>query len=74
MKNSIGVSDFESVGDLDGERQQSVYLQRTPANAVLQGQAFEKLHGDEGFALLAADVVNGTNVGMVQCGCSLGLE
>jgi hypothetical protein len=74
MKDSVRVRGVESVGDLDCERQQRVHLQRTPPNPMLQGQPFQKLHGDEGFALLAADVVNGANVGVVQRGCSLGLE
>ena len=39
---------------------------------MLQGLAVEKLHGDEGLAIFFADVVNGADVGMVQCGSGLG--
>src|SRR5579862_1489891 len=39
---------------------------------MLQGDAVEKFHGDKGFAVLIADVIDGANVGMVESGCSLG--
>src|SRR5262249_62331117 len=35
-------------------------------DAVLQRLAFQKLHGDEGLAILLVDVVTGADVGMVQ--------
>ncbi len=41
-------------------------------DSVLQRQAVQKLHGDEGTALLLANVVNGADVGVVQCGRGLG--
>ena len=46
-------------------------FQRTPRDAVLQRHALEKLHGDERLAVLLADVVNGADVGMIQCRCRL---
>jgi hypothetical protein len=49
-------------------------FQRTPRNAMLQGQPFQKLHGDEGFALLPANVMDGADVGVIQRGCGLGFE
>jgi hypothetical protein len=42
-------------------------------DAVLQGRAFQKLHGDERPPVLLANVVNCTYVGVIECGCSLGL-
>ena len=46
--------------------EQDVDLERTAVDAVLQGHAFEKLHGDEGLAVVFADLVDGADVGMVQ--------
>ena len=40
---------------------------------MLQSLAFQKLHGDEGFAILLANVVNGADVWMVQRGSCLRL-
>jgi len=39
---------------------------------VFQRDPFEKLHGDEGLAILLADVVNRANIRVVQCGGGLG--
>ena len=39
---------------------------------VLQSGAVEKFHGDEGFAVLFADIVDRANVGMIQRGGCLG--
>ena len=38
---------------------------------MLEGGAFEKLHHDKGLAVLLADIVNGADVGVVQCGGGL---
>ena len=46
-------------------------LQRPAGNAMLQRHAVQKLHGDEGLAVLLADVVNGADVGMIQRGRGL---
>ena len=46
-------------------------IQRAAGDAVLQGLAFEELHGDERLAVLLADVVNGADVGMIQGGCGV---
>ncbi len=48
---------------------------QSPSGAVddvLQRRAFQKLHGDEGFAVLFTDVVDGADVGMVQRGGGFG--
>ena len=34
---------------------------------MFQGLAFEKFHGDEGLAVLLVNLVNGADVGVVQC-------
>ena len=39
-----------------------------PGDHFFQRAAFQILHGDEGAAVLLADVVNGADVGMVQSG------
>src|SRR6516225_8212855 len=39
---------------------------------MLEGLALQVLHDDEGLAFMLINVVNGANVGMVQCGGSTG--
>ena len=41
-------------------------------DAMLQRHAVQKLHGDEGLAVLLADVVDGADVGMIQRGSGPG--
>ena len=72
MNDSFGMRGIEGVGDFDADIEQAFQFHRAIADAVLQGNALEKFHGDEGFAVVVADVVNGADVGMVQRGCGLG--
>ncbi len=39
---------------------------------MLQSHPVQKLHGDEGLAVLLANVVDGADVGVIQSGCGLG--
>jgi len=70
----MGVGGVQRIGDLGSERQQHSNLQRAPGDAIAERQPVQKLHGDEGFAALPADVVNGANIGMIQRGGGLSLE
>ena len=72
MDDAFAVRGVERVGDFDGEAEQDIHFERTAGDAMLQGQAVEILHGDEGLAVLFADVVDGADVGMVQRGSGLG--
>ncbi len=65
------VSGVERVGDVDGDGEKNVRFQRTPGDAVLQRQPVQKFHGDERFAVLLVNFVDGADVGMVQSGGGL---
>ena len=71
MNDAVGVSGVEGVGNSIASRQQSFCVHRPARDAMLQRQPFQKLHGDEGLAVLLADVVDRTNIWMVECGCGL---
>ena len=73
MNDPSGVSRVQCVGDIDGEREKHFHFQRTPSDAVFQGRAVQKLHGDEGLAILLTDVINGANIRMIQSGGRLRL-
>src|SRR6266566_3718519 len=71
MNDAFGVRGIQGVGDLDAQREQSFQFHGTAGNAVLQGCAFQKLHGNERLPFLFPDVVDGADVGMIQGGRSL---
>ena len=54
------------------ERQNQFGFQRTARNPMFQRQPIQKLHGDERFAVLVVNFVDGADVRMVQCGSRLG--
>jgi len=72
MDDAFGVGGVEGIGNLACQIEQDFKLHRPRADAVFQGYAIEKFHGDEGFAVLIADVIDGADVGMVERGGGLG--
>ena len=69
----LGVRGIKRIGDFDGQGEQGLGVHGLARDAVLQRDPVEKLHGDEGLAVLLANVVNGADVGMIQGGSGLGL-
>jgi hypothetical protein len=57
---------IEPIRDLDAELEDFVGLERLPTAAMFERLALEKLHSDEGSAIVLTNVVNRANVGMVQ--------
>ena len=66
VNDSFSVGRVEGIGNLNGQRKNLAGFHGTASDAVLQGHAIQKLHGDEGLAVLLADIVNRTDVGMIQ--------
>jgi len=57
---------IESVGDLDRNFQRFVHREWLPRDAMLEGLALHQLHRQEGAAIVLADFVNRTDMGMIQ--------
>src|SRR5580693_3863337 len=70
---AFGVCRVECVCNLDSERENHLGFHRTPRNAVLQRQSVKKLHGDERFAVVFINLVDGADVWMIQSRGSLRL-
>jgi len=58
MNNALGVRRIQSIGDLNSNAQQLIQLHRPTRDCVLQGHAVQILHGDKGFSVLLANLVN----------------
>jgi hypothetical protein len=73
MDNASFVGSFKAIGNLQSQVEERFQRQRSSTHPGLQCLAFQKFHGDEGLAILLADVVNRANVWVVQRGRGLGL-
>jgi hypothetical protein len=70
-KNFCAVRGVERVGHLDREIEDVVQFHGAAGDGVLQGLTVEKFHGDGGFAVRFADIVNRADVGMILRGGGL---
>ena len=66
VHDSLGVSRFESVGDLDGQRQQLVHFHGLPVHLLRQGFSLEQLHDDEVPAFVLLNRVDGADVRVIE--------
>ena len=66
VNDAFGVRRVQRVGDFRGQRQREVQLHRLAGDLVLQRGTIEKFHGDEHFAVLVVNFVDGADVRMIQ--------
>jgi hypothetical protein len=67
-----GMGGVQCVSDLDPEPQHCIEFEWTGGESVLQRRALQILHGDERSSVLLADVVDRTDVWMVERRCGPG--
>ncbi len=67
MNDAFGVRRIQGIGNLDAQVQQLIRSYGAVLDSVLQGLPFQVLHDDEGLAFVIADVVDGADVGMIEC-------
>jgi len=72
VDDAFGVSGVEAFGDFDSEVEEAVEVHGLIVDDVLQGEAIEEFHSDEGAGVGFADVINSADVGVVQGGGSFG--
>ncbi len=68
MEDPFGVRGAKRVGNLGGQVQQLVLLERAAAKPMLQRFALQEFHHDEGLAVVLVDVEDRADVGMAQRG------
>jgi hypothetical protein len=71
VNNAFRVRGVECVGNLDGQRQECLILQRTAGDHVLQCHPIQKFHRDEGLAILFINLVDGADIRVVESRCRL---
>src|SRR6476469_4312304 len=73
VNDVFGVRSFERVRYFDSEIEDPLRFHSAAGYRVPKGLSLDIFHGDEGTALLLADIVNRADVGMIQSRCSTGL-
>jgi hypothetical protein len=66
MDDTGSVSGVKRVGDVDGDGEQILRFQRTPGDAMFQRHTIQKFHDDERLTFMLADLIDRTDIGMVQ--------
>ena len=66
VNDALGVRRIERIGHIDRNSQQRLQFERRVVDGMLQRQAIQKFHDDEGAAVGLPDVVNRADVGMIQ--------
>src|SRR6516165_9441392 len=66
MDDTFRVRGVQSVDNVNGHIQQPLQFHGATGDDVLQGLAFQILHSDERPAVFFADVINRTNIRMIQ--------
>ena len=69
VNDTFGMGSTESVGNFAGKHEKRFQREGLSRNAMLEGQAFEKLHGNEDVIAMLADFINGADIGMIERGC-----
>jgi hypothetical protein len=71
VHDSLRMRRVQHVGYFYGEIKKAIELHGLACDDVFQRGAVEKFHGDEGFAVFLADVVDGADAGVIQGGGGL---
>src|SRR5580698_6526501 len=70
MNDAFAVSSIERIGNLDGNRDDTLQIQSAGGYEVFQRYAIQILHGDERMAFVAANFVDRTDIGVIERGCT----
>ena len=72
VDDALRVGSVQSISDLDGQIEHRLNFQGLAANSAPKRLALQQLHSKENSPLGLVDLVNGADVGMIQCRSSLG--
>jgi hypothetical protein len=66
VKDAFAVRGVERIGDLDGQPENGLDIQRLACDKLFERLPLQVLHGDKRLAFVLAEVVDGADVGMVE--------
>ena len=66
VDDPFAVSGIQGIGNLNPQLEQFLCFHGLALDALLQGLPLQKLHDDKGLAFMIPDVVNDTDMGMVE--------
>ena len=72
MDDAFTVCCVQRVGNVDADFQQSVQFDWATPNEMLERSPIEELHNNEELPLVLPDLMDGTNIGMIEGGGCLG--
>ena len=72
VNNAFRMGSVEGVGDLDTQLEKSFHIHRATRNLMFQCQTIKKFHDEKPLAVMVGDLVDRTNVRMIQSGCCSG--
>ena len=67
VDDPFGVRGIERVGNLNRQSEKNVGLDGSAGDAMLQRYPVEKLHNQEGMTILLPDLIDGADIGMIEC-------
>jgi len=66
VQDPFGMSSIERVGNLDCQTKQNIGFDRPARDAMLERDAIEKLHDQEGMPILLSDLMNSADIRMIE--------
>jgi len=67
MHDAHAVRGIERFGNIDRYREKILHIERSPIDTMLQSHALEVFHDHEDASALLANVVNSTDIRVIQC-------
>jgi len=67
VDDAFGMGGIKRIRNLDRQPEQNVGLKGPSGDAMLQRLAVQKLHNQEGMTILPPDLMDGADIGMIEC-------
>jgi hypothetical protein len=72
VDDALRVSGIERVGNLDRQTKQNIRLYGSAGDPMFQRNPVKKLHNKEWMAMLLSDLMEGADIGVIECRSRLG--
>ena len=69
VDDSLGMGSIQSIRNLYSQLQQLIDFNGTACHSIPKGLAFQVLHDNEGLSFMLTNVIDGADIGMIECRC-----